>query len=131
MLSWKDLPRIFRHCVVAVHGKIGGQQDSIIRSMKIARASLQKSGYIFNEAVVDGAVLDHIFLTAKGWRRNEEHMKEGVAGDQKDLAFKELFDQIQPVLYELDGPGGYQAPDEASQDTLDNNEKTKINTRGE
>ena len=129
-LAWKDLPRIFRHSVVAIHSKLGGA-DSVLRAMKIARASLQDNGYLYNTPLVGDGVLDNIRLTAKGWKRNQEHMREGVSGDKKDLIFKGLFEQIQPLLYELDGPGGHRVHPEPDEETRDVGEKLNIKGKGE
>lgn len=105
-LGWRDLPVLFRHSVIAIHGKMGGNgADSIIRAMRIARDTLAKSGYLFPAGSFT-QVLEGIHLTGKGWKRNQQHLREGFANGAKDRAFEALFKEIEPQLYDLEGKGG-------------------------
>ena len=131
MIDWRSLPRLFRHCVVSVHGKGAGGKNGvnpIIGSMKICRDCLAKAGLLFSTPYGKD-VLNNVELTAKGYKKNQEHLKEGFDGDRKDLQFKALFEQIEPMLYELDGPGGIKAPKEPEPDDRNDLEKTKIKGR--
>lgn len=130
MIDWKSVPRILRHCVVAVNGKVGGH-DSVIRAIKICRECLEKNGYLYKtNAVKSGALLADIRLTAKGWERNQEHLREGFSGEKKDLVFKSLFEQIEPKLWELDGPGGRQPPKENDPEQSGQQDDVKLEGKG-
>ena len=108
-MGWRDYPALFRHMVVAVHAKsTGGGPDGVKKAMLISRDQLGKWGYLYHRG--GNEVLEGIHLTGKGWVRNQLHITEGRSGDAKDLQFAALFKQIEPQLYELDGPGGKKAP---------------------
>ena len=129
-MDWKDIPRLLRHCVVAVHAKVGGAGEAgVISALKICRDCLEKNGYLYRSNV-GKALLDDIRLTAKGYQRNQEHLREGGAGERKDLSFKKLFQQIQPIIFELDGPGGKKAPEDASPEESQESEKIDLDSKG-
>jgi hypothetical protein len=127
MPGWRDIPPLFRHCVVAIFNKgvTGGGADGVVRAMKIARAQLGKQGYLYPAAGQE--VLEGIRLTGKGWTRNQQHIREGFQGSNKDLQFERLFKMIEPKLYELDGPGGRQPPKPANAKDSQDQERAGIN----
>jgi len=109
MPGWQSVPALVRHSAVAIYYKsFAGTPDGFIRSLRVARDTLAKHGYVYHGANL--AVLQDIRLTGKGWVRNQRHLAEGFEGSQKDLEFARLWKTIEPRLWELDGPGGKQPP---------------------
>ncbi len=108
-MSWRDVPALLRHCVVAVYSKsTGGGPDGVVRAFKICRDKLAQQGYLYPRG--NDQILESIQLTGKGYIRNLHHSHEGSPGNGKDLSFARLFDMVEPRLYEYDGIGGRQAP---------------------
>lgn len=129
MPGWRDFPILFRHSVVAIYKKVGGGPEGVIKAMLISRDTLAKQGYLNHRG--NRQVLDGIVLTGKGFARNAVHLREGMAGSAKDLEFERLFKMIEPKLYELDGPGGKNAPKGAKDATeRGQDERTGIKTDG-
>jgi len=115
--GWFDYPALFRHMTVAVYNKSGGGgAHGVIKAMKITRDQLGKWGYLYHRG--GNEVLEGIKLTGKGWVKNQKHISEGFAGQQKDLQFASLFKMVEPMLYELDGPGGVKPP-KGAQDSVE------------
>ncbi len=109
MSGWRDVPALVRRCVVSVYGKTsGGGPDGVVRAFKICRDQLAKHGYLYPRG--NDQILESIILTGKGYERDLDHNHSGHAGEAKDLMFSNLFEMIEPRLYEYDGRGGKQAP---------------------
>lgn len=107
--GWQAVPSILRHCVVAVYRKTtGGGPDGVVRAFKICRDQLAKQGYLYHRGQAE--ILENIQVTGKGFVRSLHHSHEGSAGAAKDNQFKQLFQMIEPRLWEYDGPGGRSPP---------------------
>ena len=127
-MGWRDVPALFRHMTLAVYKKsTSGMPDGFVEALKITRAKLAEWGYIYHGGHPN-APLDKIFLTGKGWKRNLQHERESFMGDLKDLEFERLYKEIEPRIYELDGPGGRQPP-EAPKNAEDQQDAEKVDIR--
>ena len=103
-MKWQDVPALVRHSTLAIYNKsTGGGADGVIKALRISRDTLAKQGYLYSS---QGAVLEQIKLTAKGWLRNRQHEAEGRSGTDKDRAFAQLWKLIESRVWELDGPSG-------------------------
>lgn len=122
--SFRDVPALLRHCVVAVYRKsTSGSPDGVVRAFKICRDKLAQQGYLTPRG--GNEILESIMLTGKGYERTLKHMREGRDGDAKDLMFEKLFKSIEPKLWEYDGPGG-KSPPRDSTDVNDNADMDKL-----
>jgi hypothetical protein len=130
MPGWRDFPALFRHMVVAVYNKsTSGGPDGVVKAMLITRDKLADWGYLYHRGGQE--VLAGIRLTGKGWGREQKHLREGFAGNAKDLQFERLFKMIEPRLYELDGPGGTKPPKQPPPEQLERQDPERGMTDGD
>lgn len=91
-----DLPKILKHCTVAIYSggsiKATDSRDRFQQAFLMARASLTKYGYLSSGSAT-GSV-EKIHLTAKGVLRESKHSRER-GGYGKTMMFDRLYQMIE------------------------------------